>query len=691
MSPILAPDIAGGEPRPESRIDAAIREAREAFSGSVLAGPSGRQINEFDAVVWDLGHLLAAVRSSGNRRIYFTADESLTRPSTVDPLPEVVGNLLRAYIVHLCGTHKSVPYLAGVTGALRKFWLVVRDRRPEVVADGVDAFRWDTLGAADIVAFEKELHDAGYVVGPFVQAVSGFISFLQHPARRVIPRWRYQATPTTVNRHRRLSPEERSARQQDRLPTREALATLGELYWRTKPEGGPDWSDARAVEDRLLLCAAALMLCTGLRISELCTLAVDCLDQEISPDGVKQFVRFAALKSQWALPTPRRRWLSPHAARLFGEAYREILQITEPWREVARRLEADPNRIRLPDGAGGFRDEDELVTTEEALPIVNLSSNLRLYRPDLCAAVPSRGNEPARYRLGDVANEVQRERERGNLSTVVLRRRGKKADQLLSESLFVIPLQFLTSRQHHSLLVRSLTPQHVAGWLGGAGNYRCVLEEHQVEGAAPLRVRTHQFRHLINFLARKRGMPETMITVWMQRASHAQTAAYMHDAPSDMAASILRKGIMDGTVDGRFVDHLRLLPSAVRQTVLDAEVQASHDTTVGWCIANFAYDPCPKYGRCVGCSHLLVRRGDHAALVQIQGIRKKDERQLVALNAAVQANEVVSPEYRSRLEEQVAGAKDLEARILSKPSDGRWVPAFPDGESRFTPFSTRGR
>jgi hypothetical protein len=635
--------------------------------------------------------MLPPVHSTGNRRVYFTQDVSITQPSTRHALPEEIGDVFRAYVVHLCGTSQNVGHLAGVAGALRRFWIVVCDRRPAVIAEGAAAFRWDTLSSVDLVEFERRLHSAGYVVEPFMEAASDFVDFLQNPARGIVPAWRYQVTPSTRNRHRRRSPEERREWSRTRLPPREALLELAELYWRTRPEAGPNQDDPRAIEDRLMLCAAAILLCTGLRISELCMLGADCPGQEVGPDGVKQFVRFAALKTKWVRPAPRIRWLSPRAARLFREAYHEIIAITEPWREAARRLEADPDAVGVPNGQGGFRNGDELITRREAKMLLNLGAGLHTYRPDLRAAIPSRGREGALYRIADVAREIQQERKKEGLGTVVLHRRGGKPDQLLSETLFIVPLQFLTKRSHHRLLVRSLQPQHVAGWLGGAGGYRCVFDPAEGGTARRTRLRTHQFRHLVNYLARKRGMSEALITIWMQRASLKQTEAYMGDAPSDVAASVLRQGIRSGEFDGPFVDHLKLLPSAARNEVLEAEVQAAHQTTVGWCKANFAYDPCQYYGRCIGCRHALVQRGDQTALVQIQGMRRKDEAQLARFDAEAHAGEYVSPEYRARLAEQVTGARDMEARILSGPADGEWVRAFPEGEDRFTDFDPEDR
>jgi len=661
-----------------SEIEHVVREAREAFSGSPLEGLEGRVINRFEDPVWDLGHLLPPVRSSGTRRLYFTR-----KGSTTEPLPHIVGDAFRAFIVYKHQSVRSVPALAGILLVLRKLWEVMQDRRPALRQRGEAGFRWATFAAADLAALEKE------VKGDLILYAREFASFLQAPHRRVIPVWTYRPTPSTRNRHRRGTPEERAEWRRSRLPYREALLALADYYWQTRPEGAIDRSDRELLEDRLMICVTVILLCTGVRVTECATLPVNCLEHTYEGGEISYFLRYGILKRRQRDAHHVRR-LSPQQAHLVTMAYREILEITEPWRMLARDLERHADRVVIRDRDGRIRDDNELVDSREATRLLGLRGGLATHRPELVPAVPARGSMRAKYRIGDVARVIQRDRERMGLATVVARGRGSREPQRLSESLLVVPVYFLSRRsEHHPVLVKLLSPQTIAGWLSGAARYRSIFEKLRPVTGRQLRIRTHQFRHLLHYHARKRGLSDALLAVWMGRADPRKNEDYTHDASTDVAAAALRERIRRGEVDGPFVDHLRALPSAVREAVLEAEVQAAHETSIGLCKANFMYDPCRFFGGCLNrCKHLLVERGNQGQLIQIRRMRERNEAQLRLFDELVAAGEDLEPAHRERLLTVIEGCRDAERRIRSGVPDGRLVPVFPDGEDRFVPLET---
>jgi hypothetical protein len=173
----------------------------------------------------------------------------------------------------------------------------------------------------------------------------------------------------------------------------------------------------------------------------------------------------------------------------------------------------------------------------------------------------------------------------------------------------------------------------------------------------------------------------------MQRSDPRHTASYTHDAPTDVAAEKLRAKIRSGQVDGVFVEHLKSLPEGIREDVLNAEIQAAHETSIGTCKANFLYDPCPYFGGCLSnCQHLLVERGNTSQLVQIRGMRTRNEEQLRAFDEQAAIGRDLEPEHRARILTVIDGCRDAEARIEDGPPDGRLIPAFPEGEDRFVDF-----
>lgn len=700
--PILRPGLTNPDSdAAHAEIAKVVDEARDAFRGSPLERNQDGVINRFEDSKWDLEHLRDPVGSSRNRRLYFTVEGS-----TKDPLPSFVGDLFKAFVVFKHQEVKTVSGLANLLRTLRKLWEVMQDRRPVLRYQGSGAFRWATFTAADLVGLEELLHKQGtwgHYIRDLMTGPGEFASWLQQPHRRIVPEWEYNPTPSARSRFRIGNAKEREAWRISRLPKREALDLLAEFYWRTKPEGEIDHNNHALVEDRLMICVTALYLCGGFRVTEGATLPLDFL-QSTPGDGAsksKFYVRYSNLKTGQAGAAPRIRWLSPLQALLVQEVQREILLITEPWRERALRLEADPNSVAIYDDAGNRRDDDELVETAETARLLGLSKNTSLAsaRPELGPALPAAplaagwGWAPAKYRIGDIKEIVQQDRVRWNLTTTVKRRRGKKQDQLLSESLLVVPVGFLgRSLLHHPVLVEPLFPQKIMGWLSGAARYKSIFEKiaeagDRSEEIAKLRVRTHSFRHLLNYLARKRGMSGTLLNAWMQRAAPSQLKAYTHDAPADIAAAAVRDMIKAGTLRGDFVDHVEALPESARDAVIDASVQAAHNTSLGTCIANFFFDPCRYFGGCLNnCFHLLVERGNKAQLIQIQGVRRKNEKQLQLYDERIAAGEVLDPAHRERIDTVIKGCEAAEQRIQSGPQDGAVTKVFPDGVDQFKPY-----
>lgn len=367
----------------------------------------------------------------------------------------------------------------------------------------------------------------------------------------------------------------------EKVVSRRALEALADVY-RTATEP----------RVRLLICAVGLLVVTGLRISELLTLRVDCLGSEGEGSSARRFVRyFQGKPGKGGLREETKRWLSPLSVEFVERILKEVLELTRPARDAAIHLERNPAAVRvwfLPDeqewldrkemaracgwtvNTAKMRARELDFDTEQArnLGRADLRSNTRLYRRSYVEA----------YLL----------QERGPLSVY---RTQNKIDVPLSEALFIASHNFFDHRKtSHEVLVNPVWPKTLADFLDGRQN------------ASPLdsefRVNSHSFRHWLNTVANKAGMSAFMITVWMQRSNFRHTRSYLHD-PIDIA-EMTKEDIRQRRL---------VLPAETRLEGLDEDaledelsaLEMGHLASTVICLLDLVHTACPKGKVCEMC------------------------------------------------------------------------------------------
>ena len=165
-------------------------------------------------------------------------------------------------------------------------------------------------------------------------------------------------------------------------------------------------------------------------------------------------------------------------------------------------------------------------------------------------------------------------------------------------------------------------PAHLR-FLSGRGEIRSAFERFDIRepDGSFCRVTSHQFRHWLNYIADKGGLPVDLQTRWLGRENPRDTEAYRH-ATVDERLAWVKEGIRNGQLSGTKADAFFELPRSKRDVFLEAEIQAVHVTAFGLCLHDFAVTPCQYHLNCVrGCPDYLRTKGssserDH--LVQIQ-------------------------------------------------------------------------
>jgi hypothetical protein len=457
-------------------------------------------------------------------------------------------------------------------------WEAILKRRPGTA----DRFRWEDLCTEDLSQAEL-LMRSHWRESTTYKRVIGLVVFTEFLAARGLSRALYYKPQTArvedFNRHTIAGQQER----RDRLPTDAALNGVANIYR----------EHATEPRDRLRIAAVAILVVTGLRIGELLTMPVDCEIEEVRSGRPRYGLRYFREKSRGGAKMFAVRWLTATGAELARRAVSEIRNITEDTRRRARELERYPHRVPIP----GYHWAARLTASEVA----------RVFgRREPPKQIPSHCDRAGVfYRAFEVENHLRSLRV-ARLWTIDKR---NGSFQMLSETLLVVFRNFFhVSRSDCPLLVEPVVIQHVADFLSGRGEIRSVFERFDIRepDGSICRITSHQFRHWLNYVADKGGLPVDLQTRWLGRENPRDTEAYRH-ATVDERLAWVKEGIRSGQLGGTKADAFLELPRSKRDVFLDAEIQAVHVTAFGLCLHDFAITPCPYHLNCLrGCPDYLV-------------------------------------------------------------------------------------
>jgi integrase len=565
-----------------------IQEGRERFMTDL--GVTGQH---FDATTWEVSSL--ARQLVRTRRVYL---HFVGYGNPEEPLPPLYAAVVKSWLLAVRRT--SVEYLKVCMLPVRLFWEVWAQRH------GKREIVWSEVSAADLDVAEQCMRQR-WALSQTNKAMGQLLTFIDwlaahgicHPIHYTIqtPRQR------DFNNHTLAGQEARRAK----LPSPRALEGLADLYCQK----------SLPPADRLRLAAVALLVVTGLRIGELLTMPLDCEVYE-RRDGQSYYgLRYHREKVGSGLEAGAVRWLTPVQAELAQEAIAEIRQLTASPRTQAKVLEQHPDRVPIPG-----HDEEEWLTKKElclalGLPVQTLlptASGQHLpYRVE---------GQRFLYRVGDMEKQLLARR----ADPLWTMRTGPNTYQMLSETLLLAYRNFFHGHKAtYPLLVEPLVYHHIKDFLAGRSQVPSIFQRFDLREAdgSLCRLTSHQFRHWLNDLADKGGLPVEVLTRWMGRNDARDTQDYRH-ATVDERLAWLKENIREGTVAGFMADVYHALPTVERDEFLDGQIQAVHVTPLGVCIHDFAIEPCPYHLNCLrGCRHYLRTKGNEAEranLIRVQEI-----------------------------------------------------------------------
>lgn len=540
---------------------------------------------DFDEPCWDIRALKDRTANSASPRLYFTR-----HGTTDDPLPPKFALAVKSWLILEYG---SATNMGRRLDSVRMLWEAILSRRRRAAS----RFRWEDFCSEDISQAEL-LMRAHWSESTIYKQVVKIIAFAEFLAARGITRALYYRPQTPriedFNRHTIAGQQER----RDRLPTEAALLGLADIYRELATEP----------RDRLRIAAIAILVVTGLRIGELLTMPADCEVEEVRGGTPRYGLRYFREKSRSGAKMFAVRWLTATGAELARPAIAEIRSLTEGARRRAQELERTPHRVPIP----GYHWAARMSAAE-------VSNVVGFLSPPRQIPHHSDGNDIF-YRAWEVEKYLLSLRVA--LLWTVNKRDG--SFQMLSETLLVTFRHFF--HPHHRdcpLLVEPVVIQDISDFLSGRGEIRSAFERFDIREPCGsfCRVTSHQFRHWLNYIADKGGLPVDLQTRWLGRENPRDTEAYRH-ATVDERLAWVKEGIRNGQLSGTKADAFFELPRSKRDVFLEAEIQAVHVTAFGLCLHDFAVTPCQYHLNCLrGCPDYLRTKGssserDH--LVQIQ-------------------------------------------------------------------------
>nr|WKF58230.1 hypothetical protein HUO10_002728 [Paraburkholderia busanensis] len=561
---------------------------------------------QFDKNAWEVGYVKG--QNKVNRVVFSTLEAS--REDRSEPsLPHPFLDFAKATIVYL-HDKRPVTSQAQRIAALRCLEAALREWNK---ASRPTAVNVEVLNTAVELA-RKQVSDAvAYRIAGQLQLIAefmnskGFISLRQtwvHGVKR----------PRELGS--RISKEALDARQ-EKLPSAAVLRALGGIF-----------QEAVQPADVLVSSYLAVMLCAPERINEVLRLARNCLVEGDGRFGGKLGLRWAGSKG--AKDTTK--WLPTQMAPVARQAISNLVKVTPPAKNIAAWYTDNPNALYLHDGAAHLRGQEVLTAAEVALILwgdegatnqANTWARMTAELPKVQLA-----GRKAGYRFEDVELAVL-----AMLPETFPFVPGAP-ELLCKDAMAIIRTNEMHARKATYLCMFTCVDYNtITNPLGAREGRSSIFERfnYTEDDGSPIELRSHALRHYLNMLAQLGGLSSAEIAIFSGRKDVRQNRAYDHMS-SDEAQAPISQALKAGFTAG-------LVPTATRDLITRSEfkrfgVAAAHTTEYGWCMHNFASEPCQMYRDCINCEEQECVKGDAHKEANLRLLKEETE---FLLNEARQA------------------------------------------------------
>ncbi len=567
--------------------------------------------NQFDSNIWDIGNHKG---KNGLHRAVFSTLEAAQAAAATPVFPPQFLEFAKGVVVYLQDRRPVVSVAARIS-ALRCLEAALREwnkgSRPTAV-------NIEVLEAAAQLARRSLSPQVAYRVAGQLELIAdlmhahGFITLRQPWSHRT-------KKPNELGS--RISKEALQARQ-DKLPSAATLRALAGIF-----------QDAAIPLDTLVSSYTALMLCAPDRINEVLRMRRNCL---VDGDG-----RFAGkLGLRWAGSKGAEdttKWLPTQMTDLARKAVSNLLEVTAPAHAIAVWYTAHPKALFLHEETAHLRGQEILSLSEMALVLwgdENATASANTWaRTTARIRQVSLGGRRIGYRFEDV--------ERAIVAMLPSTFPFMPGDPHLrcEDALAVIRLnECHETRATYLCMFSCVDNQTVTAPLGGRKDRRSIFERfgYTEDDGSPISLRSHSLRHYLNMLAQMGGLSSAEIAIFSGRKDERQNRAYDHRTSDEIQAPV-SAAIKVGFTVGLVAADSRDLIS--RDQFRGKGIVAAHTTEYGWCLHNFASEPCQMYRDCINCEEQECVKGDQHKEANLRLLKQETEYLLNQAKAALSEEE----------------------------------------------------
>ena len=597
--------VVGFEPRAKVN-------ARTAFENFISKWRRLNPINvdEWDSARWDFPKTSRQSSASEGGLVF-----SVRSANTPDPgeFPEPFMSFVKA-VICAYNSRAARPYAVGQSQTLIAAARLLFDELKDRGGDPLDLKHGDFDAAANRA--QANMGQGASNIGSKLAIISDEID--RAGVTAVPIRWKNRIKRD--HKHDRVGAKA-TARRHEMLPEASALDALSEI------------SSSEGLDDRDLVIQRAidLLLCGGFRINEVLTLPRDTLVEEPLYDesGEPLLDKFGRPANRVGLrywpekgghTVSQIKWVPTVLVDLAMRAIADLQRITKPYHDIAVHQRDHPRSTIL-------GEPWDLKPPEELISLVQVAQVMGLTEKNPGAAgsqfVKGAGIEIFSelvgnrriqcVQIGDVRNCTWERSKKGNVLN------GEVGNLDISEALFTIPLFFVKRTLQAGLCgtVQLLSDAMVQVYLVSQanGNQPSIFERlgYLDEAGRPLRLNSHQFRHLLNTLAAEGSLSEIEIARWMGRSKVTQNAAYQHVTPVARAEG-LRNRLRLGEATGPIADRVLAIQDPIRREEFIASTTATaHVTDLGICVHPWDSFPCAEHGACEECPQHRIIKGDQSS------------------------------------------------------------------------------
>lgn len=556
---------------------------------------------QFAKNIWDAGHRKG---HNGTLRVVFSTLEAARQDKPLPALPEPFLDFAKAVLIYLQDSRPVTSQSVRIS-ALRHLEAALREWGKGARPTALNA---EVLDTAVELAHKGVSAGVAYGVAGQIQLIvdlmllKGFVSLRQ--------RWEHGIKkPRELGS--RITKEALKARQ-TKMPSAAALRALGGIF-----------QEATSPRDVLVSSVMSLMMCAPERVNEVLRLNRNCV---VKGDG-----RFAGnLGLRWAGSKGANdtiKWLPTVMSPVAEQAINRLLAVTQPAQVLAEWYSKNPNSMYLHDDVAHLRGS-QFVLPKEIAAILWGDDSLR----------------NAAYTWARTTHKLQKIQLESDHVAFAFKDVERAVLSMLPETFPYVPgaPQLLCK---DSLAVVRVNEMHES-----RATYQCMFTcasystisnaivqhdgqpsifdrfEYTEDDGAPIEMNTHSLRHYLNMLAQMGGMSSAEIALFSGRKDVNQNRAYDHMTSDEVQAPI-SEALSQGFMGNLVASEPRRLVSRTQFADLEATV-AAHTTEYGYCLHDFASEPCQMYRDCINCEEHECVKGERHKEANLRASKAELERLL---------------------------------------------------------------